>query len=134
MTKSMVFRAAVIWLGIVCFAVVNGMVRDEIVAPRLGENFALPLSGFILSIIVFVVAYFSFSFMGAKTRITCVFIGIQWVLMTLTFEFVFGHFVVGKSWSDLIQVFNVARGNLFLLVLFVSFLSPSIVAKTKGVL
>jgi membrane protease YdiL (CAAX protease family) len=132
MTKGMAFRAAVIWLVIVCFAVSNGILRENILAPRLGETFALPLSGLTLSIIVFVVAYFSFNFIGAKASTTCIFIGIQWVLMTLAFEFIFGLFVADKSWSELLQVFNIARGNLFLLVLVVTLISPSIVAKTKG--
>jgi len=131
MTKSMAFRAAVIWLLIACFAVGNGIIRENILAPELGETLALPLSGLTLSIIVFMVTYFSFNFIGAKAKTTCIFIGAQWVFMTLIFEFTFGHFVADKSWSDLLQVFNVATGDLFLLVLLISLLSPCIVAKIR---
>lgn len=133
MTMNMIFRAAAIWFSIACLAVGNGIIRESIIAPSFGVAYALPFSGLTLSIIVFVVAYFSLSFIGAKAQPACIFIGIQWVVMTLAFEFIFGHFVAEKSWAELVQVFNVANGNLFILVLLVSLLSPSIVAKVKEV-
>jgi hypothetical protein len=132
MTIKMVFRATWIWLGIVFLAVVNGVIRENIVAPILGGGIALPISGLALSIIVFIVAYFSFSFIGSNGKSTCIYIGIHWVLLTLVFEFIFGHFVAGKSWPDLLQLFNMASGNLFLLVLLVCLFSLCAVAKIKG--
>ncbi len=42
-------------------------------------------------------------------------IGIQLVLMTLLFEFFFGYYVLNNSWTDLVQVFNLLEGNLYIL-------------------
>jgi hypothetical protein len=134
MTSILIIKAALIWLGIACLAVGNGLVRENIIAPKLGASVALPLSGLMLSITVFAVTYFSFGFIGIRKPSTYFLIGAQWVLMTLAFELLFGHFVSGKSWSALFQTFNVAKGDLFTLVLVVSFLSPYAVAKIKGVI
>ncbi len=131
MTINKVLRAALVWLGIACLAVGNGVVRETIITPRFGEGIGLPLSGLALSIVIFTVTYFTFSFVGAKGKPTCFFIGIQWVLMTLAFEFIFGYFVAGKSWAALLNIFNITTGDLFTIVLLVSLLSPYIVAKIK---
>jgi len=59
-------------------------------------------------------------------------IGLLWLVLTLLFEFIFGHFVAGKSWQDIAQVFNVKKGDLFLLVLVVTAISPWLAAKIRG--
>ena len=61
-------------------------------------------------------------------------IGLQWVVMTLLFEFIFGHYVTGKSWSALFQVFNIMQGDLFILILLVTLISPYLAAKIRGLL
>jgi hypothetical protein len=54
--------------------------------------------------------------------------------MTLLFEFLFGHYVASKSWQDLLQVFNVLKGDLFLVVLVVSLFAPCLAARKRGLL
>jgi len=78
------------------------------------------------------VTYFSFTLFRVKSHRSYLFIGVQWVLMTLIFEFVFGHYVAGKSWADILQNFNPLKGNLFIVVLLVTFISPLLVAKIRG--
>jgi apolipoprotein N-acyltransferase len=39
------------------------------------------------------------------------------LLATIAFEFGFGHFVAGHSWSKLLADYNVFNGRLWLLVL-----------------
>jgi len=51
--------------------------------------------------------------------------------MTLIFEILFGHYMLGKSWSSILQVFSIMKGNLFIMVLVVSLISPILVAKLK---
>jgi len=119
---------------IACLAVANGVLRENVMAPITGMGMALPLSGISLSLIVLVVSYFSLGFLGVRTAAIYWLIGLQWVVMTLAFEFLFGHFVVGKSWSTLLQTFNLAKGDLFLLVLLVSLVSPYLMARLKGII
>jgi hypothetical protein len=37
--------------------------------------------------------------------------------MTIVFEFGFGHYVDGDSWSELLENYNVAAGGLWIMVL-----------------
>lgn len=129
-----VIKAGLIWFCIVCLAIVNGLIREFLFVPLFGASAALPLSGLSLGVIIFAVAFMAIGFIGASSKKSCYLVGTQWVLMTLAFEFLFGHFVAGKSWQELMQVFNLARGDLFLLVLLTSFLSPHIVARIKGLI
>jgi hypothetical protein len=126
------FKAAIIWFLIACLAVVNGLLREQLLAPKLGMAVALPLSGLSLSVIVFAVTYWLFFLIRGGNASTYLLLGLQWVLMTLAFEFLFGHYVAGKSWATLRAGLNPLTGDLFSLVLVVSLLSPSVVARMKG--
>ena len=132
MQQHPIYRAAVIWLLIAVLAVVNGLLRESVLVPLLGHALALPLSGLSLSLIVIVVTYLSIPFLGDGSVLGYWLIGVQWVVMTLAFEFLFGHFVVGTSWSALLETFNLAKGDLFSLVLLVSLCSPYLLARFRG--
>ena len=60
-------------------------------------------------------------------------VGAQGVVMTLLFEFGFGHYVAGKPWQEIFPVFNVMAGDLFLLVLLTCFSAPLLVSKMKAI-
>ncbi len=126
-------RATSIWFLIVGTAVLNGLLRETVLVSILGEM-ALPVSGVSLAILVFLVTLVSVPFIGpAKTK-TYLWIGIYWLALTLSFEFLFGHFVAGKAWREVLQVFNVQQGNLFSFVLLVTTFSPWIAAGARGLL
>jgi hypothetical protein len=127
-----VLKASVIWLVIALFAIANGIFRETVLVSLLGPKMALPVSGMILSLIIFIVTYLFFPFFSKNKTMTYFFIGLQWVLMTLLFEVLFGHYVVGRSWSDILKVFHIMKGNLFIIVLIVSLFSPLLVAKIKS--
>jgi hypothetical protein len=44
-------------------------------------------------------------------------IGACWLLMTIAFEFGFGHYVAGHSWSRLIADYNLLEGRVWSLFL-----------------
>lgn len=131
MTLNLFLKVAMIWFIIVIVAVINGIFRESILVPYFGEAVALPASGITLAIIIFIIIYLSFKLFGKNKYLSYLYMGIQFVTMTLVFEFVFGHYVIGKSWSELLQVFNILEGDLFILALLVSLLSPLLVAKIK---
>ena len=131
MTINLFLNASLIWFIMAIFAVLNGIMRENIFVPYLGKATALPISGITLSIIIFTITYLSFDLSGKNGYLAYLYIGMQWVVMTLVFEFVFGHYIIGKSWSELLQVFNILEGNLFILALLVSLFSPILVSFIK---
>ncbi len=54
-------------------------------------------------------------------------IGMAWVVLTVLFEFGFGHYVDRKSWSDLFENYDLAGGNLWLLVLVWILVGPAVI-------
>ena len=53
-------------------------------------------------------------------------IGVMWLVFTILFEFVFGHFVMGHSWHKLFADYNIFEGRLWSLVLVWTFIGPYI--------
>ncbi len=132
MTVNLFLKASIIWVIIALFAIMNGIFRENVLVSILGQHMAVSVSGIMLSIIVFILTYLFFPLIGKHHTLDYFFIGLQWVVMTLMFEFVFGHYVMGKPWSSIFQVFNIIEGNLFIIVLVVSLFSPILAAKLKG--
>jgi len=131
MSFYLFIKSAMIWFIIAIFAVLNGIIRENFMTPYLGEKIALPLSGITLSIIILAITYLSFNLFGKNTPPIYLLIGTQWVSMTLIFEFIFGHYVIGEPWTELLQIFNILEGILFILVLFTSLISPILISNIK---
>ncbi len=121
-----------IWFVMIVAAVINGVFREKVLVPLTGVRVALPVSGILLALLVFLIALGSISFVGKRESYTYYIIGVLWVVLTISFEFLFGHFVAGKSWSAITRVFNLTEGNLFIVVLFILAISPRVSAKLKG--
>ncbi len=60
-------------------------------------------------------------------------IGFLWLILTLAFEFLFGHFVAGASWEQIAADYNVLEGGLLPFGMIILALSPLIAGKVRGV-
>ncbi len=129
-----IIKASGLWLMMVMAAVINGLFRENVLVPGLGVSKALPLSGIFLSLFVFVIAAVSIGIFGKLKKREYFMVGGFWVVMTLIFEVGLGIIVKGKTFEEVIQVFNIREGNLFILVLLVSFFSPWITAKLRKII
>ena len=121
-----------VWLLMVAVAMVNGVLRDKIFSPLLGNHIALSVSGILLSALVFLITLLCIPFIGRLDGPIYLSIGLLWVFLVLMFEFVFGHYVAGKAWKEILQIFEVMKGNLFSLVLVITVVSPWLAAKLRG--
>jgi hypothetical protein len=61
-------------------------------------------------------------------------VGIVWLVLTLTFEIVFGRFVAHASWTRIASDYNLLRGGLLPIGLLVLTGAPLIAAKLRRVL
>ena len=112
------------WLGMVIIAVANGIVREKLYGQSMSELSAHQLSTLIaiilLGIYIFVLTIV-FPIQSGKQAFT---ISGIWVTMTVIFEFVFGHFVAGHSWTTLFMDYNILNGRVWILVLIWTFIAP----------
>ena len=120
----LLLKSLLAWLVILCFAVVNGALREAILVPSLGKRSGLILSGVLLSCLVALVAYV---FARRKQGIAGsqgLRIGILWLCLTLAFEFSFGRYIQHKPWAELLGAYTFKDGNLWPVVLLVTLLAP----------
>ena len=131
---SIAIKAIGIWIVILVAAIINGFVREKILTPAIGFDLALPISGLILTILVLLIVWIFVPFINVKKAKHYFTIGFFWLGLTLAFEFIFGHYILDKSWQEICEIFNIKNGDLFSIVLIMMLFSPWLAAKLRGVL
>jgi len=129
-----ILKLIVVWLVMVIAAIANGIFREKVLNKTLGDAKALPISGVILAMLIAGVIYQAVDLFVSDSFTVYLWIGISWVSLTLIFEYGFGHFVRGMKLSEINKVFHINKGNLFILVLLITLISPVIFAYAKGFL
>ena len=124
-----ILKSLIIWICFIPVAILNGGLRECVLVEAIGEEWALPVSGIILSECIFLITWL------LLPRIIKVFtskegwlIGTGWALLTIVFEFAAG-LAGGSTVSELLAAYNPLSGNLWLLVLATTLLSPVITKK-----
>ena len=117
-------RALLIWLELLALAVANGAAREAFLIPRFGSAAAHAISTIVLSVLIVVAGSLALPWIAPATAAEAWRIGILWVLLTLGFEFLAGHFIFGKPWKLLLADYNVAAGRIWVVVLIVTLLTP----------
>ena len=124
----MLLRATLIWLGILVLASGNGAVRDLVLAPRLGDPLARAISTLVLCGLILLVTWRSIRWIGPRSRRDALIVGLLWVVLTLGFEFLAGHYLFGKTWATLLEDYDLSRGRIWLLALLTTFAAPLLLA------
>jgi hypothetical protein len=117
-------RALAIWLLLLILALLNGAIREILLKPRFGEQAGHIVSTAILCAAIILLAWFSIAWIGPKNGREALVVGIAWVALTVAFEFLAGHYVLGNSWERLFADYNVFRGRIWILVLVANLFAP----------
>lgn len=100
----------------ILIAVANGALREAWLVPRFGEHAARQISTLLLlALFALYIGYVVRRWPIASSG-EAIAVGVVWLVLTLLFEFVLGHFVSGLSWSELFAEYNLAAGRLWALV------------------
>jgi hypothetical protein len=121
------------WLGGSVLGVVNGVVREKTYKKHVDDLAADQISA--VSLAAMLGLYF-----GALERRwpipstrTALEIGGAWTVLTIAFEFGFGHYADHKSWSELAANYDARGGNLWSLVLVWIAVGPAVVRRVTNV-
>lgn len=123
-------KAILIWLIIIPLAIVNGAIRNYVTEPLLGSSVALPLSGVILSVLIFVTAYLLIPKIGKSKPVVFILIGLLWFVLTNLFDLMM-TVIGGNPVSDFFGMFDITTGNLWSIVVAVCLISPILTAKIR---
>ena len=124
----LLLKSLLAWLVILCFAAVNGALREAVLIPSLGTKNGFLLSGVLLSCLVALVAYALVRRKQGIAGSQGLNIGILWLCLTLAFEFGFGRYIQNRSWAELLSAYTFKDGNLWPVVLLITLLAPYLAA------
>ena len=128
----LILKAIGIWGVILVCAVLNGAVREAVLIPKLGNPVALALSGLLLSACILVLSFVLVPKLGRLQSRHCLYLGLFWLCLTLGFEFSFGRLLQHRSWSELLDAYTFKNGNLWRVVLGVTFIAPLVAVRLRG--
>ena len=111
---KVVIKSLFVWLMIIPLAVINGLVRDCAMQSLLGR-YALPLSGISLCSLVLALAWLCIPRLGVSRPGQLVSMGLVWAGLAVVFEGVLG-LAMGRALAEVLAAYDMASGNLWLLV------------------
>ena len=120
----MLIRAVLVWIGLLTLAILNGAVREALLVPSVGRAAARALSTVILSALIAAAGWIAMPWIEPHTRRDAWVVGGLWVVLTLGFEFLAGHFLFGKPWPELLADYDLVAGRIWVLVLIVTLVTP----------
>lgn len=93
---------------------------------------ARPLSGIILSVCIFAVAYFLVPKIKNCVKRDYIIFGVIWFILTNLFDLV-AYIKDGGGFADLLQSYNILTGNTWLIVVLTALFAPIVVMRIKAV-
>ncbi len=123
------FKSFGIWLILAVSAILVATFRVGLLLPQFGEQTAHQLGTILYLIVQFIIIYLFIQKLKIKDVKTLLRIGFFWVVITIIFEFVFGHYVMNHSWQKLFADYNLFTGRLWVLVLLNNIFAPLISGK-----
>ena len=104
------------WLGAAALGVANGVSREVLYADAVGDEAAHFIStGTLLALLGGYMSLLQRRW-PLSSRREALSVGAAWAVMTVAFEFGFGHWVDGDSWSALLENYDVSAGKIWVVV------------------
>jgi hypothetical protein len=127
-----VLRGVAVWVCIILVEVLHGIARTVFLAPVIGDFRARQVAVFTGSILIVLVAMLSINWLRPANTREALWVGIVWLVLTLTFEITFGRLVAHASWARIASDYDLTRGGLLPIGLLVLTAAPLIAAKLRG--
>lgn len=112
------------WLGLMLIGILNGALRVTGYQKHMPEIRAHQLSSFTGILLIGLAVYLLDLAWPIESTTQALSIGCVWVVLTITFEFGFGHFIMKHPWKKLVHDYRISKGRLWLLVLVWIFFAP----------
>jgi len=126
------FRAVAVWLLIIAAETVHGILRTLLLVPLVGDVPARQIGVPIGSILILAIALLFVRWIGARTTLQLLGIGLLWVVLTILFEIGLGRLVLGLPWDRIVEDYDIARGGFLGFGLLFMSASPLLAARLRG--
>jgi len=128
---KMIKRYTIAWLGLVIIGILNGTIRTYVYGPIMSELTAHQISSVTGIILIGLVTWLLSLKWKIQSERQALAVGSIWLLLTIFFEFIFGHYVVGHPWSRLLYDYNLLEGRVWSLVLIFTMIAPYLIHKMR---
>ena len=125
-TLLLYLKAFGLWVILAISAITVAIIRNGVLLPQLGEQTAHQIGTIIYLVVQFLIIYMFVKRSRLKKTSMLLSVGIYWIILTIIFEFLFGHYVIGHSWEKLFADYNIFEGRLWVLVLINNVAAPLI--------
>ena len=126
-TTRLLTRAALGWLVLLLLAVLNGAFRQALLIPWTGEGAGHIVSTLLLAAIILGATWLLLPWIRAASARDAWVIGTLWLMLTIAFEFLGGHYLFGAAWDELLAAYNLAEGRIWILIPITTLLAPVMV-------
>lgn len=120
------------WLGLSALAIANGVAREGLYGEAVGDQAAHQISTVTLIMLIAGYSWLLQRWWPLTSSRAAWQVGAAWVAMTIAFEFGFGHYVTGNSWSALLADYNILEGRLWLLIPLTILLAPELARRARA--
>ena len=117
------------WVGTPVLAIVNGGTREALYTDAVGDDAAHAISTGTLLGLLGGYMWILQRRWPLESRREALSVGSTWAALAIAFEFGFGHWVEGESWSTLVANYEVTAGKVWILVPAALAVGPDVVRR-----
>ncbi|MBK7708171.1 MAG: hypothetical protein IPJ30_21080 [Acidobacteria bacterium] len=125
-------RTLAVWLLLIFVESVHGTLRQMFLAPLVGDFTARRIAFFVALGLILAVALLTIRWLDAPSRKSLYVAGLIWMILTASFEFLIGRFVMNLSWDRIFEDYDVTRGGLMAFGLLSLVFAPTIAIRIRG--
>ena len=125
-------RALLVWFVLIGVEFVHGALRAIFLVPVVGDHRSRHIGVFTGSVLILLVAYLVVPWLHADKGRALISVGVLWLVLTVAFEFSFGHYVFRRSWGDVASDYDPFQGGFLLIGMAVLMFAPVIAARMRG--
>ena len=116
----------------VLIAILNGIAREAWYANHLPELRAHQVSTLTAMVLFGIYIWVIIRVWRPESSRQAMLIGLIWLALTVAFEFLFGHFVMGHPWSRLLHDYNILEGRVWSVLLLWITVAPYVFYRWLG--
>lgn len=119
------------WIPGIPIAIINGSVREFIFKLFFSELASHQLSVISFFILFGMYVWYIIPKLKLNSKAEAIKMGMFWLCLTIIFEFIFGHYVMGHAWPVLFHDYNLLKGRLWVLVLAWILFAPYLMLRLR---
>jgi hypothetical protein len=117
------------WLGGSILGILNGTIRELVYKDSVGDRTAHYISTLTLVFLLGLYFWWLENRWPIPSLKTALKIGLTWAALTASFDFGFGHYVDGKSWTELAKDYDITAGRIWIVILAWTVVGPLLARK-----